>query len=75
MPVVLMFVLWYCYKRGREERLDKEKSAGEASGDGAEGSEEREGQPTDVVDPDHRLEAPPSTDSPGPATTTQDTPR
>jgi hypothetical protein len=74
MPVVLMFVLWYCYKRGREERLEKEKSAGEVSGDGAEGSD-REGQSADVVDPDHRLEAPPSTDSPGPTTATQDTPR
>lgn len=23
---VLMFVLWYCHKRGREVRLEKEKS-------------------------------------------------
>lgn len=24
--LVLMFVLWYCHKRGREVRLEKEKS-------------------------------------------------
>lgn len=24
---VLMFVLWYCHKRGREVRLEREKSA------------------------------------------------
>lgn len=24
---VLMFVLWYCHKRGREVRLEKERSA------------------------------------------------
>jgi hypothetical protein len=28
--IVLLFVLWYCHKRGRETRLEKEKSeAGE----------------------------------------------
>jgi hypothetical protein len=29
--VVLLYVLWYCHKRGRETRLEKEKSqAGES---------------------------------------------
>lgn len=23
---MLLFVLWYCYKRGREERVEREKS-------------------------------------------------
>lgn len=26
VPSVLMFVLWYCHKRGREVRLEREKS-------------------------------------------------
>jgi len=34
---VVLFVLWYCYKRGREERLEKERLAAEAlaGGEGA----------------------------------------
>lgn len=27
VSLVLMFVLWYCHKRGREVRLEKEKAA------------------------------------------------
>ena len=30
-----MFVLWYCYKRGREVRLDKEKTDAEGEVDGS----------------------------------------
>lgn len=35
--IVVLFVLWYCYKRGREERLEKERLAAEAlaGGEGA----------------------------------------
>jgi hypothetical protein len=28
---VLLFVLWYCHKRGKETRLEKEKAAGAES--------------------------------------------
>ncbi|KAG9257352.1 uncharacterized protein F5Z01DRAFT_383382 [Emericellopsis atlantica] len=38
--MLLMFVLWYCYKRGREERLLKEKAEGEAPVDGSSRIEE-----------------------------------
>lgn len=38
--VVLMFVLWYCHKRGREVRLEKEKSDAEAPIDGSDRIEE-----------------------------------
>ena len=31
--VVLMFVLWYCYKRGREERLKGEEEGAVDGGD------------------------------------------
>jgi hypothetical protein len=36
---VLMFVLWYCYKRGKEVRLEKEKEA-QGVVDGADRIEE-----------------------------------
>jgi hypothetical protein len=35
-----MFVLWYCHKRGREVRLEREKSETEAPIDGSERIEE-----------------------------------
>lgn len=35
-----MFVLWYCHKRGREVRLDREKSATENPIDGSDRVEE-----------------------------------
>lgn len=38
--VVLLFVLWYCYKRGREVRLEREKTDAEAPIDGADRVEE-----------------------------------
>ncbi|RSM01661.1 hypothetical protein CEP52_008435 [Fusarium oligoseptatum] len=37
---ILMFVLWYCHKRGREVRLEREKSETEAPIDGSERIEE-----------------------------------
>ncbi|KAM0349010.1 hypothetical protein ACHAPU_003945 [Fusarium lateritium] len=37
---LLMFVLWYCHKRGREVRLDREKSASETPIDGRDRIEE-----------------------------------
>lgn len=37
---LLLFVLWYCHKRGREVRLEKEKSDAEAPIDGADRIEE-----------------------------------
>ncbi|KAF4965789.1 hypothetical protein FSARC_6460 [Fusarium sarcochroum] len=37
---ILMFVLWYCHKRGREIRLEKEKSAAETPIDGRDRIEE-----------------------------------
>lgn len=37
---LLLFVLWYCHKRGREVRLEKEKSDAEAPVDGADRIEE-----------------------------------
>lgn len=40
IDVVLMFVLWYCYKRGREERLKLEKGEGADPLDGVERVEE-----------------------------------
>lgn len=51
---LLMFVLWYCHKRGREVRLEKEAGdAAEASAEGtAEGTAEGpviEGEPSIVV--------------------------
>ncbi|KAM7198159.1 Nse1 non-SMC component of SMC5-6 complex domain containing protein [Rhypophila sp. PSN 637] len=42
---LLLFVLWYCHKRGREVRLDKEKSDAEGNVgvvDGSRGEEEEE---------------------------------
>lgn len=35
-----MFVLWYCHKRGREVRLEREKSASETPIDGSSRIEE-----------------------------------
>jgi hypothetical protein len=35
-----MFVLWYCHKRGREVRLEREKSAAETPVDGSDRIEE-----------------------------------
>ncbi|KAI1065583.1 hypothetical protein LB507_000980 [Fusarium sp. FIESC RH6] len=37
---LLMFVLWYCHKRGREVRLEREKSAAETPLDGSSRIEE-----------------------------------
>ncbi|KAL2691937.1 hypothetical protein Neosp_002330 [[Neocosmospora] mangrovei] len=37
---ILMFVLWYCHKRGREVRLEREKSETETPIDGSERIEE-----------------------------------
>ncbi|KAM0563623.1 hypothetical protein ACHAPJ_001348 [Fusarium lateritium] len=37
---ILMFVLWYCHKRGREVRLEKEQSAAETPIDGSDRIEE-----------------------------------
>ncbi|KAH7261356.1 uncharacterized protein BKA55DRAFT_591502 [Fusarium redolens] len=38
--IVLMFVLWYCHKRGREVRLEREKSLAETPVDGSDRIEE-----------------------------------
>lgn len=38
--LVLMFVLWYCHKRGREVRLEKEKVDAEGEVDGSSRVEE-----------------------------------
>ncbi|KAF2644595.1 hypothetical protein P280DRAFT_465897 [Massarina eburnea CBS 473.64] len=35
---LLLFVFWYCHKRGRESRLDKERLAAEGAGDGVASS-------------------------------------
>ncbi|KAF9776739.1 hypothetical protein IL306_005054 [Fusarium sp. DS 682] len=37
---LLMFVLWYCHKRGREVRLEREKSAADTPIDGSDRIEE-----------------------------------
>ena len=50
---VLMFVLWYCHKRGREVRLEHEKS----------------GEGTDLVDENDRIEELPDDPQPPAATT------
>lgn len=47
---LLMFVLWYCYKRGREQRLIKENGGG----DPIDGSDRIEELPDDLM-----IEAPP----------------
>jgi hypothetical protein len=44
LPIVLMFVLWYCYKRGREERLIKENG-----GEAVDGSDRIEELPDDLM--------------------------
>lgn len=41
---MLLFVLWYCHKRGREERLEREKS--ESAIDGSDRIEELPDDPT-----------------------------
>src|SRR5688572_12884136 len=46
---VLMFVLWYCYKRGREQRLEQEKT-----GEPIDGSDRIEELPDDLM-----IEGPP----------------
>lgn len=48
---LLMFVLWYCYKRGREVRLEQEKNGGEP----IDGSDRIEELPDDLM-----IEGPPS---------------
>jgi hypothetical protein len=53
---VLMFVLWYCYKRGREERLLKEKGEG---GDVVDGRDRIEELPDDPQLPAPRSDAMP----------------
>lgn len=68
---LLMFVLWYCYKRGREERMEKEKLDGEAAV--AEGSEATEDQLSPAaVSSENRLEAPPTAATPPADTSAQD---
>ena len=51
IDAVLMFVLWYCYKRGREVRLEQEKNGGEP----IDGSDRIEELPDDLM-----IEGPPS---------------
>ena len=51
-----MFVLWYCYKRGREERLDKEKTNGEAA-EGQDAEHPQEQLPDMAASHDRGLEA------------------
>ncbi|KAK4226165.1 hypothetical protein QBC38DRAFT_481122 [Podospora fimiseda] len=46
--VLLLFVLWYCHKRGREEREKKEQEAAAAAG--KEGEEGEQVKGTEVVD-------------------------
>ncbi|KFA61245.1 hypothetical protein S40285_06935 [Stachybotrys chlorohalonatus IBT 40285] len=46
---LLMLMLWYCYKRGREERLERERS-----GDAIDGSDRIEELPDDPVLPPPR---------------------
>ncbi|KAK3353507.1 hypothetical protein B0T25DRAFT_213470 [Lasiosphaeria hispida] len=43
---LLLFVLWYCHKRGREVRLEKEKTEGGSVVDGADRIEELPDDPT-----------------------------
>lgn len=43
---MLLFVLWYCHKRGREVRLEREKSA-----DGVSGKDRVEELPDDPALP------------------------
>jgi hypothetical protein len=67
---VLIFVLWYCYKRGREERLEKERlSAAEGQSDLSSVSEFEGDAITDDEDPS-KLEGasthPPSAQDPLP---------
>ncbi|EME88584.1 uncharacterized protein MYCFIDRAFT_85031 [Pseudocercospora fijiensis CIRAD86] len=50
---VLMFVFWYCHKRGRETRLAKEREADIASMDGqADDDDENDVSDSDQSDPD-----------------------
>lgn len=63
-----MFVLWYCYKRGREVRLEQEKSDAELAAEIA-ASEENAPQgekPTETPAQDRLLEAAPATSSQAP---------
>lgn len=55
-----MFVLWYCYKRGRETRLEKEKS--EAEGALGENTDLPEAQPAEAIPEDRRLDDGPATE-------------
>lgn len=48
---LLLFVLWYCHKRGREVRLEKEKSEAEAAVGVVDGSERIEELPDDPTLP------------------------
>lgn len=48
---LLLFVLWYCHKRGREVRLEKEKSDAEAAASVVDGSERIEELPDDPTLP------------------------
>ena len=48
--IVLMFVFWYCHKRGREVRLAKE--AAEEAGEGEEVEGEGEDEEEDLEDVD-----------------------
>jgi flagellar biosynthesis/type III secretory pathway M-ring protein FliF/YscJ len=42
---LLLFVLWYFHKRGKEEREKREKEEAEAEAEGKEGKEGKEGDP------------------------------
>ena len=55
LPIVLLFVLWYCYKRGREERLLRENS--DEAIDGSDRIEELPDDPT-LPAPEPRVEDP-----------------
>lgn len=57
---MLLFVLWYCYKRGRETRLEREKTENKI--DDSERFEELPDDPT--------LPAPPRTEVTAPEETT-----
>ena len=53
-----MFVFWYCHKRGKQVRLDREIESGkageanEASGAAADSKEESDGSDFDATDSD-----------------------
>ena len=47
-----MFVFWYCHKRGKQVRLDRENEEGKAS-EAAEGKDDFDGSDFDATDSDN----------------------